>query len=164
MEEIDDLEQDYYDLGKSPSILNFEAKRDLADKKNKFVYDFQGNLEERVLHLEEKVREMEKAFSLINENFKELRNYFDAKINSGTGKIPPNIKEEIETLKSLVEKTNIAKEEIMSKFPNILRELETKIEKNSIDLAKSKEYYETEIKKIKEEINTNSKMDPVIIE
>jgi len=163
VKDLDKLDLEFYDFTKSSILTDIG---DSSDKKNvsehKVVEKIPKiqldrnlsnpvNVRERVNWLEIRLQDFEKNISLINRNLNDLRDDCNKKIEKIENResITPEVRSELSSLKSLIEKNMNVSEELKTKMPVFLRELEGKV--NNID------------KKMKDVENSYSD-EPIIIE
>ena len=176
MASIKDLEEEYNRLINSPFSNNFEmidkepkikkvTFEELASKKIENPLD----IRERVNWVEMRMDDLEKSLALMNKIFNDHTKAsnerfemlfqkiekIEEKIQSFMEKsnLHENLNEELSSLKLIVNKVMSVNEEIKTKTPVFLRELEKRVD----ELDES-------VKKIKEETRESSFRNPIIIE
>jgi len=157
-EEMEKLERDYYDLTRASKISSLEFVKISQKNKPKHLNEIVNNpinIKERVNWLERRMDDIEKTLVLINKNIDETKRNLNEKLDKMKHhkEIPPEIKNELSSLKSLVERTMNVNQEIKTKLPEFLRELEGKVK--TID---------EEVKKLKEEDKEYYLNRPIILE
>jgi len=165
-DELKELEIEYYELAKSPAISGCEVvdkpKVKTVEKSDFHAFD----IRERVNWLEMRLDDLEKTLILLNKNFddyrrivnerlKEYKKSVDQRLDSleNHERIPSEVRNELSSLKTLVEKTMNVNEEIREKTPVFMRELEGRV--NSVN---------EELRRIKEETKKDHWTRPVILE
>jgi len=136
VEEIEEIEEEYFELAKSPVINIFEPTS--KEPESKFTkYQFQPiDIKERINLLEMKIDEIEKTLVLLNNNFNER-----IEVLENRERAHGEVINELSSLKSLVEKTVNVNEELKAKMPTYLRELENKVDITNKKLKEIEEEY-----------------------
>jgi chromosome segregation ATPase len=183
MDDTKELEVDYYELGKSPKVSEYYVlkkekegqKSQTPEVKKVSIHELEKranhnplDIRNRVNFMERRIEEFEKNLALVNSNLDEYRKYVDKKFTDinqrmeklenpeKKEKISEEVKGELDSLKSVVERISTVNEEIKTKIPEMLRDLEKRVNKSSKKLS----FIEDEVKKKeKEEFNR-----PIILE
>jgi len=136
LKEIKDLEKEYFDLAKSPVITSIEnvAKKLMPKISKPELHSI--NIKERINWMEMRIDELEKSLSLVNKEFNEKLRKLES-----SEKTSEELRNEISSLKSLVEKTMNVNEELKAKVPKFLRDLENKIGSTDDKLGRIEEEY-----------------------
>ncbi len=176
MDEIKELEKDYYELARTPALDYFEVVdenpkvekvklNDLDKRKDLNPID----IRERVNWLERRADEFEKTIALVNKNFDDYRQIVNEKLDKmgekaekleQHEKIPTEVRDELSSLRLLVERVSNVNEELKTKTPQMLRELEGKINGFNSKIS----LFDGELKKVKEETKGDYCTRPIILE
>lgn len=162
-EKLQVFEEEYYHLAKSPIFSHVEIVDDKPKVKEIKAESYPGiSAGERIHWLESRIHEFERTLALINENLTGHRKRIDERLGKleSRERIPPEVRNELSSLKSLVEKTMNVSEEIKTKTPQMLRELEGKVNNFNEKVG----FLDSELKKVKEETKKDYWTRPVIIE
>jgi chromosome segregation ATPase len=173
VEELKELEVDYYELAKSPSLKDDEDVKQITpkDKRVKFQDlvkrkdDNPISVRKRLDLLERKTDEFERSLVLLNKNLNEIRRDLETKWKKieeiqKNPKTPEEVKNELSSLKSLVEGVSQVNSELKQKTPTMLRELEKKVESFNEKIGS----LDKKIEKIKKENEDLFWDRPVILE
>jgi len=157
-ENMEELEKNYYDLTKPSGFCEIEVVEEKPKIKTEAGRFNSIDIRERVDWLERRVDELEKTIALVNVSMKEFRGLIQERFDKmeNQEKIQEEVIGELSSLKSIIEDTRSVNDEIKEKMPQMLRELENRVNNfhnkvNSLD---------KEIKKVEEDYITR----PVIIE
>lgn len=157
-DQLKELEKEYYELVRSPIISDIKPTNPKAwavkvkDVKSDSHHPI--DIRERVDWIERRIEDFERTLVLFNKNLDEHRKMVNERLDAIENQnASEKIKNEILSLKTLVEKTMEVNEEIKTKTPVFIRELEDKINNVNEDL-----------KKIKEENKEEHWSKPIILE
>ena len=142
IKDLEKLNLEFFDLTKSSLLSdldNNESKKNVSEFEvtEKIprisplkVENNPINIRERVNWLEIRLQDFEKTIVLINRNLNDLRNDFNERIEKmeNLEKISPEVRSELSSLKSLIGKNMSVSEELKTKMPVFLRELEGKVD------------------------------------
>lgn len=166
VDELKELEMEYYELAKSPVISGFDVvdkpKVETVEKSDFHAFD----IRERVNWLEMRLDDLEKTLVLLNKSFDDYRKFVNERLEEykksvdqrldnleNRERIPSEVRNELSSLRTLVEKSMNVNEEIREKTPIFMRELEGRV--NSVN---------EELRRIKEESKKDHWTRPVILE
>ncbi len=152
MKDLEKLNLEFYDLTKSSLLSdlgNLECEKNVSGPKviekipkiSTVKNEINPiNIRERVNWLEIRLQDFEKTIALINSNLNDLRNDFNKRIGKieNREKISPEVRSELSSLKSLIGKNMSVSEELKTKMPVFLRELEGKVSNIDEDIKKIK--------------------------
>jgi len=148
MDELRELEEGYDELTEAAEISYKDLKR--SDHGSETL----GSKKERLNLLERRVEELEKSLVLTNKNFENHKKYVKELLHERIkDQGSPNLEQELKSLKTMVEGVSNVNQEIKTKTPKFLRELESKVDK-----------LEAEITEMKELVETSERSRPVIME
>ena len=172
-EDFKELEVDYYELAKSPSLKETENVKQITPKDEKVKFedlvkrkdDNPISVRKRLDLLERKSEELERSLVLVNQNLNELRRGIDKKWKEieelqKEPKVPEEVKNELSSLKSLVKNVSEVNEELKQKTPTMLRNLESKVSSFNEKIGS----LDKKIEKIKKENEDLFWDRPVILE
>ena len=194
MDDIEELEKDYYELARSPILSGFEVVNekpkvekvkfdDLAKRKDFNPID----VRERVNWMERRLDEFEKTLTLVNRNFDDYRQTVNERLDRH-GKTSPEFKSEFDDFKRIVSE-RLEKLENHERIPEEVRdelsslkslvgkvsvvnkEIKAKIpqmlrelESRVSNFTSRIGVFDEELKKIKEEVKKDYWNRPVILE
>ena len=153
--DLEKLDLEFYDLTESSLLSDIEnlkgkkktSKSKVAGKGTKIQLggsvNNPVNIRERVNWLEIRLQDLERTIVLINRNLNDLRHDFDEKIGKlgNHEKIPEEVRNELSSLKSIVERNMSVSEELKTKMPVFLRKLEQKVNEIDEKMKKNEEKY-----------------------
>ncbi|MBD3155782.1 MAG: hypothetical protein GF368_03950 [Candidatus Aenigmarchaeota archaeon] len=174
VEELKELEIDYYELGKSPSLSEHELEEEnVAPKDDKIKYedlvkrknDNPISVRERLNLLERKTDDLERSLVLVNKGLNGLRKIVNEKLEDldhlkKTPKVPEELKSELMSLRSVVKNISQVNEEIKQKTPNMLRKLEDKVNNFNEKIG----HLDKKLEKLEEETKETYWSRPVVLE
>jgi len=141
VKDLEELNSEFYDLTKSSllsDVKSIENEKNISEckvvEKIPKISPIKNennpiNIRERVNWLEIRLQDFEKTIALINRNLNDLRDDSNKRIEKleNREKISPEIRSELSSLKSLIGKNMSVSEELKTKMPVFLRELEGKV-------------------------------------